>query len=66
MGACQGALAVYTVGQKRIAKEHCNAFLVRPKGFAKPRPRDAPLGVSAPRDAKRGARAVRILPFAAP
>ena len=33
MGACQGALAVYTVGQKRIAKEHCNAFLVRPKGF---------------------------------
>jgi len=24
MGACQGALVVYTVGQKRIAKEHCN------------------------------------------
>lgn len=33
MCACQGALVVYTVGQKRIAKEHCNAFLVRPKGF---------------------------------
>ena len=39
MGACQGALVVYTVGQKHIAKEHCNAFLVQPKGFAKPRPR---------------------------
>ncbi len=37
MCACQGALVVYTVRQKRIAKEHCNAFLVRPKGFAKPR-----------------------------
>ncbi len=33
MCACQGALVVYTVRQKRIAKEHCNAFLVRPKGF---------------------------------
>lgn len=38
MGACQGALVVYTVEQKRIAKEHCNAFLMRPKGFEPPAP----------------------------
>ena len=66
MCACQGALAVYTVGQKRIAKEHCNAFLVRPKGFAKPRPRNAPPGRFCPAGRKARGTGCSNPPFCCP
>ena len=48
-------------------KIRCNAFFKCARRDSPSRALETPhQGVSAPRDAKRGARAVRILPFAAP